>query len=323
MTELPEFSLIAALQRALAALPADPGTELGIGDDAALLQAEGRLAVAVDTLVEGVHFPIGTDSAALGWKSLAVNLSDLAAMGARPRWALLSLTLPQADRAFVEGFAQGWAALAGEHGVQLVGGDTTRGPLSISVTVLGQAPAQPLLRSGAAGGDELYLSGCCGEAAAGLALRQQRLVLDDAVSRGKLLARLERPQPRVALGQALAGIASAALDVSDGLLADLGHLLAASGGLGAVLDCADLPVSPALRLAATDAEQRRRWQLAGGDDYELLFSAAPAQRDAVIEAARCSQTAVSRIGRLTSTGDIDLRLGGQPLAPPSGGWRHF
>jgi thiamine-monophosphate kinase len=320
-----EFDLIDRLRRGLAALPADPGTRVGIGDDAAVLSAAGPLAIAVDTLVEGVHFPNATAPAVLGWKALAVNLSDLAAMGARPRWALLALTVPSVDADFIDAFCSGWAELATAHRVELVGGDTTRGPLAISVTLLGDAPAQPLRRNGARVGDDIYISGVCGEAAAGLALVQKRLHLADPQATAQLIEALQRPQPRVALGQALVGIASAAIDVSDGLLADLGHILSQSGperSLGADIDCDQLPSSTALNLAAADAEQRREWQLAGGDDYELLFCAAPARRDAVLAAAAGAGTPVQQIGRCTANG-VQLRHNGRIIAPPRSGWEHF
>ena len=323
MAELAEFALIHALQRRLQSAPADPDTLLGIGDDAALLRGHGVLAVALDTLNEGVHFFPGTDPADIGWKALAVNLSDLAAMGAQPRWALLSLSLPQIEPGFVEAFMAGWQSLATSHGVQLIGGDTTRGPCSISVTLLGQSAPQPLLRSAAQAGDDLYLSGCCGEAAVGLALRRGDLALADANARTHLLRRLDRPQPRVALGQALAGAARAAIDVSDGLLADLQHLLTASGGLGAELALESLPETSELHLAAPSLAQRRQWQLAGGDDYELLFTAAPADREAIAAAAATAETPITRIGRLTPDSGIRLLQNGIVQEPPATGWRHF
>jgi thiamine-monophosphate kinase len=317
-----EFDLIARLQARLADLRTDPDTRIGIGDDAAVVDCAGALALAVDTLVEGVHFPPGTAPATLGWKALAVNLSDLAAMGARPRWALLALTLPKPDSAFIDEFAAGWAELAGQFGVELVGGDTTRGPLAISVTLLGDAPQRPLRRNGARAGDDIYLSGVCGEAAAGLALQQGRLQLSDTAAHAQLIEALQRPQPRVALGEALLGVATAAIDVSDGLLADLSHVLQQSGALGASIDCDRLPASPALDLAATDPEQRRSWQLAGGDDYELLFCAPAEQRTAVMAAADRTGTKVSRIGHCTAAG-LQLLAGGQAIAPPDTGWKHF
>ncbi len=321
-----EFDLIDRLRYGLARLPTDPGTRVGIGDDAAVLDCAGPIAIAVDTMIEGVHFPLATAPSTLGWKALAVNLSDLAAMGARPRWALLALTLPAIDEDFVDAFASGWAELAERFGVELVGGDTTRGPLSISVTLLGDAPLRPLRRNGARAGDDIYVSGVCGEAAAGLALVQGRLRLDDQSAAAQLIDALQRPQPRVALGQALVGIATAAIDVSDGLLADLGHILRQSGvdqrDLGADIDCDQLPASAALTLAATDADQRRQWQLAGGDDYELLFCAPIDRREAVLAAAAHCNTAVQRIGQCTPA-ELRLYSGGRVILPPTAGWQHF
>lgn len=326
-----EFDLIARLQQRLAGLSSDPGTLLGIGDDGAVLSCPGALAIAVDTLVEGVHFLPGTAPATLGWKALAVNLSDLAAMGARPRWALLALTLPAPDSDFIDAFGGGWAELAGHFAVELVGGDTTRGPLAISVTLLGDAPARPLRRDGARLGDDIYISGVCGEAAAGLALQQGQLALADAAASAQLIEALQRPRPRVDLGQALVGIATAAIDVSDGLLADLGHILLQSGlrpggserqALGAEIDCDLLPSSAALDLASADPAQRRCWQLAGGDDYELLFCAPADQRAAVAAAAERSATPVQRIGQCTASG-LHLHAAGRTIAAPRAGWEHF
>ena len=286
---------------------------LGVGDDCALLQpAPGtQLAVSSDMLVEGRHFFADVDPAALGHKALAVNLSDLAACGARPLAFTLALALPRVDEAWLAGFSSGLLALADAHGCELVGGDTTQGPLNICITVFGEVPvvrgrSQALLRSGARAGDELYVSGTLGDA---------RLTLDALLGRielpAELLAqarqRLERPTPRVALGQALRGVASAALDVSDGLLGDLGHILKKSG-VGATVDAdiaSDL-IATRAHYASTGSPfasqiapaQWRAWALAGGDDYELLFTAPASARARVAEAARASQTPVTRIGTI-------------------------
>jgi len=317
-----EFELIDRLRNRLR--QRQPQTQLSIGDDAALLNLNrGTLAAAVDTLVAGVHFPEQTTAADLGWKSLAVNLSDLAAMGATPRWALLALTLPQVGESWVDEFADGWAELADSVGIELIGGDTTRGPLSISVTVLGEVAQRPLLRSGASAGDDLYVSGQLGEAAAGLALLQDRLgcVGSDA-QRAALLARLNRPAPRVALGQALAAQASAAIDVSDGLLSDLAHLLRASN-LAAMLDLNRLQPSAALAAVIPDARARTHCMLNGGDDYELLFSAPASAADAIDQISADTGTAVRRIGRLDqgTRGLIYAAGSEQPLVAQ--GWDHF
>jgi thiamine-monophosphate kinase len=296
---------------------------LGIGDDAALLAvpAGQELAVAVDTLVEGVHFPRGSAAADIGWKALAVNLSDLAAMGASPAWALLALTLPDGDQAFVEGFAEGFARLARPHRLALVGGDTTRGPLAASVTVHGFVPpGQALLRSGARPGDAVLVTGTLGDAAAGLRLLQQGRRGESAQE--ALIARLDRPEPRLAAGMALRGRASACIDVSDGLLADLGHVCTASG-VGAELDAALLPLSPAL-LAQFDEALAQACALGGGDDYELCFTV-PAARVGEVQAdlARlgCGAT---RIGRIVEGEGVRVRgADGQWLDMGGAGWDHF
>lgn len=319
---LTEFELIARLRSGLGADRAD--TLVGIGDDAALLQTDGAgLAVAMDTLVAGVHFPTQTDPADLGWKALAVNLSDLAAMGASPQWALLSLTLPTVDADWIDRFVAGWRQLADSVGLQLVGGDSCRGPLSISVTAMGSVGSRRLLRSGAQAGDDLYLSGSVGDAAAGLALCQQRLQGVGAVAdQTYLLARLNRPQPRCQLGVVLAGLASAAIDVSDGLIADAGHLLRASG-LAATLDLQQLTPSAPLTAVVTDPAKRLHCMLNGGDDYELLFSAAPAMAAQVQQLAEQCATPVRRIGRLHRGESGLLYPGPGQQALSAQGWDHF
>jgi thiamine-monophosphate kinase len=311
-----EFDLIARIR---ARVPQRDDVVLGIGDDAALLQppAGRQLAVAMDTLNAGVHFPDGTAPADIGWKALAVNLSDLAAMAAQPAWCTLSLSLPDADAGFVDGFLDGFLQLAREHEVALVGGDTTRGPLSVCVTVHGFVGAgEALRRAGAQAGDELWVSGTLGDAAAGLVQWRQGGAADAV-----LRARLDRPTPRVALGLALRGIATACIDVSDGLLADLGHVCRASG-VGAVLDIDALPASDALR-TGFDAEGRRALQAGGGDDYELCFSAPASRRADVLDAAR-GRVAVTRIGRIVDAPGVaivDAR--GAPWSPPATGYQHF
>ena len=277
---------------------------LGIGDDCALLCPPPGLALAVgmDTLVAGRHFLADADPCGLGHKSLAVNLSDLAAMGAQPAWATLALTLPQVDRNWLRAFVDGFAALAAIHDVQLVGGDTTRGPLSITVQVHGFVdPSLALRRSGARAGDRLLVSGTVGDAGLALQLMQQDLgggSVDDRLSR-----RLDRPTPRVALGRLLVGQASAAVDVSDGLLADLGHICAASG-VGARVELARLPLSPAFREHCPP----RQWRpaLAGGDDYELLFSLAADRVEALRDRCRAAGENAQEIGRLVDVPGITL-----------------
>jgi thiamine-monophosphate kinase len=276
--------------------------ELGIGDDCALLRpSPGELlAVSIDTLVAGRHFAADVDPVLLGHKSLAVNLSDLAAMGARPAWATLALTLPTADRSWLRGFIRGFATLAGQHGVQLVGGDTTRGPLSITIQVHGLVEsAKALRRSGGRAGDRLFVSGTVGDAALALRRAQAGETVSDA-----LMARLDRPQPQVALGCLLAGRASAAIDVSDGLAADLGHLCAASR-VGARLDLACLPVSAAV--AELTAAGDWSTVLAGGDDYELVFSVAAASADDVLADCRDAGHPVTEIGELIAGDGVEIQ----------------
>ncbi len=311
-----------------------PGLRLGIGDDAALLDlpAGETLAVSTDTLVAGRHFPHDATPFDIGWKALAVNLSDLAAMGARPLGVTLALTLPEADEVWLAAFAEGFFALADGHGVPLIGGDTTRGPLSITVTALGAVPpAQALRRDGARADDLLFVSGTLGDAGLGLAfaLAQPLSWLGEfpPAHRVHALARLHRPTPRLALGQALRGIASAAMDVSDGLLQDLGHLLAASG-LGAELQLEQLPLSPGLHYLAGEGGGARQqvlsWALAAGDDYELLFSVAPGQRGAVEALARQLDLPLACIGRLTSAGGLCLTWDGRPWEHERPfGYQHF
>jgi thiamine-monophosphate kinase len=320
-----EFRLIDRI-RELTAQPRDD-VRIGIGDDAAVLAPPSgkELAVAIDTLVEGVHFPPGTAAADIGWKALAVNLSDLAAMGASPAWALLSLTLPSADAAFVEGFAEGFAKLAQPHRLALVGGDTTRGPLTISVVVHGFVPpGQALTRAGARVGDAVLVTGTLGDAAAGLHALQHPPRDDDgrAGLRGFLIERLNRPTPRLAVGTALRGQATACVDVSDGLLADLGHICAASG-VAAEIEAALLPRSSAL-LELYDDTTALHFALSGGDDYELCFTV-PAARVAELQAglARlgCGAT---KIGRIVEGEGVRVRAAdGASLATDRPGWEHF
>ena len=317
-----EFRLIDRIRERTAQARDD--VRLGIGDDAALLAvpAGQELAVAIDTLVEGVHFPVGTAPADIGWKALAVNLSDLAAMGATAAWALLALTLPRPDAAFVDGLADGFAQLARQHRLALVGGDTTRGPLTLSVAVHGFVPpGQALTRAGARAGDAVLVTGTLGDAAAGLRCLQPHMDVQTSL-RDALVERLNRPVPRLAAGLALRGRASACIDVSDGLLADLGHLCIASG-VGAEIDAALLPRSSAL-LGLFDEAAARDFALAGGDDYELCFSV-PAARVAEVQAdlARlgCGAT---RIGRIVAGDGVRVRdADGSRLEPGRQGWDHF
>ncbi len=283
---------------------------LGVGDDAALVAPTPgcELAVSVDMLVAGRHFFADVDPAALGHKALAVNLSDMAAMGARPRWALLAGALPDADPAWLGAFARGFFALADAYDVDLIGGDTTQGPLNLCVTILGEAPAgQALRRSGAKAGDAIYVSGSLGDAALALAHHRGRIVL--AADELALCDRaLLRPEPRVALGQRLRGLATAAIDVSDGLVGDLGHVLDASG-VGAAVTVAALPRSTTLahRLEGADRALALDCLLAGGDDYELCFTA-PARAGAKLDAlAGQLDLPLTRIGSIEKRAGLVVR----------------
>ena len=303
-----------------------PSATLGVGDDAALLHvAEGmELAVSTDMLVSGTHFLPDTDPFLLGHKTLAVNLSDLAAMGAAPRWATLALSLPGADEAWLQQFSAGFFYLAGEHGVELIGGDTTRGPLNLCVTIMGEVPhGRALRRSGAQVGDDIWVSGTLGEAALGLAHLQGKIALPEH-ERASCLDALHRPQPRVALGLALRGIANSAIDVSDGLLADLGHILECSG-VAAEVRYDKLPM-PSL-FASGDKEMQelaQRCVLAGGDDYELCFTAPVAQRDRVDMLADRLHQPLSRIGKIVSGKGCKVRAAdGSVMTIKEGGYDHF
>ena len=316
-----EFALIDEIRARVSTARRD--VILGIGDDAAILAPppDSELVVSTDTLVSGVHFPPQTAAFDVGWKALAVNLSDLAAMGADPAWVTLALTLPDGDPAWPLAFVDGFLALAREHDVALVGGDTTRGPLAITVTVHGFVPrGTALRRDGARAGDAVYVSGTLGDAAAGLAVVVADAFATQPAVRTLLRARLDRPTPRIALGRALRGVASACIDVSDGLVADLGHI-ATRSGVGATLAVDALPASDALR-ACADAERRIDWQLRGGDDYELCFTVAPARIADAERAAAQAGVAITRIGSITATGglrDVD----GNALAVARAGWDHF
>ncbi|MCJ0766074.1 thiamine-phosphate kinase [Variovorax terrae] len=286
---------------------------LGVGDDCALLQpaAGMQLAISTDMLVEGRHFLSTVDPFKLGHKALAVNLSDLAACGARPLAFTLALALPRADEAWLEPFSRGLLALADAHGCELVGGDTTQGPLNICITVFGEVPrGQALLRSGARAGDDLYVSGTLGDARLALEVFRGTLSAPAEVFE-QARARMEQPTPRVALGQALRGVATAAVDISDGLLGDLGHILQASG-VGARVD-----TSVAMNLIASNnratwtsaAFSSEKWLelvLSGGDDYELAFTAPASARAAVQVASVQAQTRVTRIGCIEAETGLHL-----------------
>lgn len=316
-----EFDLIRRLQEVICVPGAAyrPQCVLGIGDDAAVLElpASRQLVACTDTLVEGVHFPAATGAAAIGHKALAVNLSDLAAMGAEPAWFLLALTLPGADPAWLEPFAQGMARLASDHSIYLAGGDVAAGPLNICVTALGLVePGRALTRSGATAGDLVVVSGQPGAAARALDALQSGGVPDD-----RDLAALEFPQPRVALGLALRGLATACIDLSDGLLADLGHILEASG-VGAELELHRLPCAESMR--SLPEEERWRWQLAGGDDYELCFTLPRALAGRLEALQREIPLELTVIGRITAEPGLAVwRPDGSPYRAERPGYEHF
>lgn len=288
---------------------------LGIGDDAALLivPPDHELVAAVDTIIEGVHFPADTSAEDIGYRALAVNLSDLAAMGSKPAWCTLSLSLPQASEEWMQGFARGFFALATAHQCELVGGDTVRGPLVVTVQVMGMVEAGTALRrSGARVGDAIFVTHMTGEAAAGLSLVQAPRASSPATQH--LVQRFLRPTPRVAIGRALRTHATAAMDVSDGLLIDLQRLCAASG-VGAELDLQTVMLPRQLREVFDDATAWR-FALSGGDDYELLYTMPAAQ------ASAGAQHGV-RIGTIVAGSGVTCRLNGAPHVPQHAGYDHF
>lgn len=315
-----EFQLIRQIQQETSVSTSgdsDHGVKLGIGDDAAVLELPvgHHLVAATDTLNAGTHFPEDTSPFDIGYKCLAVNLSDLAAMGAVPRWALLSLSLPEAEPKWVQSFTAGFNSLAQAYGVSLVGGDTTSGPLSVSLTALGSIePGRQLTRSGASPGDLLVVSGTIGGAARALELLQAGEPASDQHL-------LDRPQPRVKLGQALVSYASACIDISDGLLADLGHVLEASG-CGARLQMEKLP--EARSLAGLEDGMKWNYQVSGGDDYELLFTL-PSQHKALLETwSQQLDIKLSIIGEIEEgRGSRCFGPDGALYDPQSAGFEHF
>lgn len=312
-----EFDLIRRYFAELTPVSAGSGVKLGVGDDAAILEvpAGHELIVTTDTLVAGRHFDVATDPAGIGWKSLAVNLSDLAAMGAQARWVTLALTLEQVDEAWLGAFAAGFGELARRHDVSLVGGDTTRGPLSLTVTAMGVVPAGTALRrDGARAGDVVCVTGTLGDAA--MALR-----LGAGVDAPGLRTRLDRPQPRLAAGRALRGLAHAAIDLSDGLAGDLAHVLGASG-VGAIIEVDRLPASKDFLRHLTADMSRVTLQAQGGDDYELCVCL-PAE---AIERAHAALDGLplTVVGRITAERGLRFVDGaGATIAVPLHGYRHF
>jgi thiamine-monophosphate kinase len=312
-----EFDLIESIRRR-ATTRAD--VILGIGDDAAIVQvpAGKQLVIAADTINRGIHFPDNTAPADIGWKSLAVNLSDLASMGAEPAWCTLSLSLPTGDAAWVDAFLDGFLELAALHRVALIGGDTTRGPLSVSVTVHGFVePGRALLRSGAHEGDDVWVTGTLGEATAALTQWQAGAIVDPV-----LRMRLVRPMPRLAAAARIVAIAHACIDVSDGLLADLQHICVASR-VGAEVELDALPALPEL-VGAFETQRRQAIQATGGDDYELCFTAASSAHEEVMARATSIGLAVTRVGRIVPGNGVRALLSdGTAWTPMAAGYMHF
>lgn len=299
------------------------GIALGVGDDAAVtaLAASEQLVTCTDTLVKGVHFPVDARPEDIATRALCVNLSDLAAMGAEPRWYTLALTLDSADEPWLQAFAAGLAGVSRDCGFALIGGDTTRGPLCISVTAMGAVPADAYLaRHGARSGDALYVTGCLGEGAAALAFLEGRLSCS-AAEAAHLRQRFYRPIPRLREGRLLRTLATAAIDISDGLLADAGHI-ARRSGVAMAIDIDRLPL-PAL--PGADPEALLGWALAGGDDYELCFTVAPAHRETVDGMIASGELAAHRIGEVLAGTGVSLTRGGRPWQParPLSGYQHF
>ncbi|KHT64055.1 thiamine monophosphate kinase [Photobacterium gaetbulicola] len=318
-----EFDLIARYFERQAVKRKD--VPLAIGDDCALLEVpEGsQLAVSTDSLVAGTHFLAEADPAWVAHKALASNLSDLAAMGATPAWVSLALTMPEPDEAWLAGFCEGFFALAEYYNVQLVGGDTTKGPLSITLTVHGFIPkGKALTRSGARSGDWIYVTGNLGDSAAGLALLLGQRTVDDPMLESILLERHHKAEPRILAGQALRGIASAALDISDGLISDLGHILQRSG-VSAEIDVDKLPLSPELEAFEPERDKALQLALASGEEYELCFTVPEQNRGAVDIALAHSGVKATCIGQLRPGQGTRLVRDGQPLNWQLHGYDHF
>jgi thiamine-monophosphate kinase len=301
-------------------------SELGVGDDAALIRVSPNmeLAISADMLVSGTHFFAEADPYQLGWKALAVNLSDMAAMGAQPKWATLAIALPNIDHAWLAEFSRGLFACADTFGVDLIGGDTTRGPLTISVQIMGEVPnGLAIKRSGAQLGDQIWLSGPLGHAALALAHLQARIKLD-ADTFARCASALHTPQPRVALGLALRGIATSAIDISDGLAADLGHVLNASN-LGAKLHLTQLPQASHWPMASQlEPAEQLKLLLAGGDDYELCFSASAVDHERISQLGLSLGLPLLCVGEMVAERGLVVHgLAGEPLDIQEAGFDHF
>lgn len=316
-----EFELIKHFFREQAVKRKD--VVLGIGDDCALLLPPERqhIAVTTDTLVAGVHFPLQTEARAIGHKSVAVSLSDLGAMGAEPTWISLALTIPEVDEAWLSEFCAGVFELCEFYNVQLVGGDTTQGPLSITVTAQGLTPFDKhISRSGAKAGDWVYVTGELGDAALALKLLQGKVVVDD-VYKAQMLTKLNYPKPKVLVGQSLREYASSAIDLSDGLISDLRHICQASNvGANIVLD--DLPISPILN-DTLGKENAIELALTGGDDYELLFTVSEDNKVGMETALTHAGTKVTCIGQLNGSDKITTTMDNKPVQISANGYEHF
>nr|WP_275661381.1 thiamine-phosphate kinase [Shewanella sp. Isolate7] len=296
---------------------------LGIGDDCALVQpGENKvIAISCDTLVENVHFYADMPAKALGYKALAVNLSDLAAMGAEPAWMTLALTLPEVDESWLQNFSQGLKEAAEYYGVALVGGDTTRGPKSITITINGQVPeGKALTRGGAKNGDWIYVTGSLGDSAVGLAILGDKLNIEGE-AREHFIQRHYFPTPRVLAGQSLRGLASSAIDLSDGFVSDIGHILKQSQ-VGAVVDVDRLPLSAQMR-EFLDESVALGYGLTGGEDYELLFTVPEAQRGALETALAHAGVSFTQVGQIATGDKLRLIKDGEPYTPTHFGFEHF
>ena len=314
-----EFDIIA---RYFTRPTGDTDVVLGVGDDAAVLAIDGHVAVTVDTLVAGVHFPDGMAPHLLGYRLMAVNLSDLAAMGARPRWCTLALTLPSAEELWLDGFSRGMYELADRYGVELVGGNLSRGPLTLTLQLMGTVePRNLLTRAGGHVGDDIYVTGTLGDSSAGIMLILERSSAPQGSAAAALKERFYRPVPRVGAGLKLGPLATAAIDVSDGLLADLGHICKASG-CGATIDVERVPLSAEL-LSQFPPQEALAHALGGGDDYELCFTAPPSRAEEIEAVLEAAGTPVRRIGQLVAGQTVVCRRDGEPFTPTVRGYRHF
>jgi thiamine-monophosphate kinase len=297
----------------------------GIGDDAAILNTdpEQQLLIATDTLNAGVHFPEETSAFDIGYKALAVNVSDIAAMGGQPLWFTLSMSLPEVNHDWLNDFSKGLAHIANKYDLNLIGGDTTRGPLSITIQIGGVIKkSKALCRDGARQGDDIYVTGTPGDAAAGLKLLQQQRSEYSEIEK-RLINRLLRPCPRVDIGNAINNIATACIDISDGLAADLGHILEASGDIGAEIDCQAIPLSVQLKQSGLPGESMYELALHGGDDYELCFTAPPARQAEIQAIAEQTACLITRIGEVVKTEGVYLIDNGQRKLLSKTGFDHF